>query len=214
MLIVNKKSFTMKEIIAALNAALATASKLEKSLSQKTLEDSIKAAIANATKYSILTSSDKPANDYFVAKKVVEPYIQYKDGKKIIDGKAYAGDIPPQVIFDYYNRLMQQGGVKPIVFAEESLAVVEEEKKSPIVASASSTNDDIEGSDLVKVAKSVELLKGFDSIEAAKKNKSIKGDILDIVAIAYDVQTEGKKRPAILGEIYEAIKKEEGDATL
>jgi hypothetical protein len=81
------------------------------------------AALALAAKIDILLAELESPTQLTETEQmllVVNQHIQYIDGKVVLDGKAFAGDIPPSVKWDFYYKVTQSS--QPIVTTQETPA--------------------------------------------------------------------------------------------
>jgi len=81
------------------------------------------AALALAAKIDILIAELESPTQLTETEQmllVVNQHIQYIDGKVVLDGKAFAGDIPPSVKWDFYYKVTQSS--QPIVTTQETPA--------------------------------------------------------------------------------------------
>jgi len=93
------------------------------------------AALALAAKIDILIAETESPTQLTETEQmllIVNKHIQYIDGKAVLDGKAFAGDIPPSVKWDFYHKVTQSS--EPIAKAQivptDIPAVADVEKKS------------------------------------------------------------------------------------
>ena len=102
------------------------------------------AAIALAAKISILIAEIESPTQLTETEQmllVVNQHIKVIDGKNVLDGKAFAGDIPPSVKWDFYYKhtqsapAIEQAHIEPAVVADN----VDTEKKS--ISPTAVTND-------------------------------------------------------------------------
>jgi hypothetical protein len=81
------------------------------------------AALALAAKIDILIAELESPTQLTETEQmllVVNQHIQYIDGKAVLDGKAFAGDIPPSVKWDFYYKVTQSS--QPIIATQETPA--------------------------------------------------------------------------------------------
>jgi hypothetical protein len=81
------------------------------------------AALALAAKIDILIAELESPTQLTETEQmllVVNQHIQYIDGKVVLDGKAFAGDIPPSVKWDFYYKVTQSS--QPITATQETPA--------------------------------------------------------------------------------------------
>jgi hypothetical protein len=110
---------------------------------------------------------------------VVNKHIQYIDGKVVLDGKAFAGDIPPSVKWDFYYKVTQSS--QQIVTTQEASvnipANTDLEKKSlSQTAAAKDIDSELEKYDSQVVAaimKADAYIKSSTSAKSVEKAKAV-----------------------------------------
>ena len=158
----------------------------------RTLAAKIDIAIAEAAGGVQLTETQK-------MRAAVAPYVESKNGRMYLDGKSYAGDIPPSVMRAFYAKLMQQqaaaetgGGVEkkslnpnlapPVVAAPQldNTGDIDAEIEAELAAR------DAEQTNLILRAQLV--IKNAISPESIQKNKkAISNDTLIAIARAEEL---------------------------
>jgi len=139
------------------------------------------AALALAAKIDILIAEIESPTQLTETEQmllIVNQHIQSKDGKNILDGKAFAGDIPPSVKWEFYHKITQsapaieQARIEPAAVTAEPT----EEKKSLSPTAAVNLDSEIEKYDnavVNSIMKADAYIKSSLSAKSVEKAKAV-----------------------------------------
>lgn len=139
---------TIEIIMSGLESLIGKSQSLPDGASKTNLVNALKAAASHCE--IIQASTNRPLTNNETIKLVVGKYITIEGGKKVLDGIAYAGDIPPHVVNAKYNALMN-GGIEQ-VNAVAKPTVEDAKKPLPAAADSETTKQGDEENELIELA--------------------------------------------------------------